>query len=128
MGFARMKLTPSLTAAVPAALMAALIAAALTGAGPAAAAAHRAGIARAGAAGTISTIAGGVGGPGQATKVALILGFSSRVCGVSSGSGHAYIGASTMVREVTPGTSQLSTPMGTGDAAPLGDGGPAQKA
>jgi hypothetical protein len=91
---------------------------------------HRAGagIARAGAAGTISTIAGGVGGPGRATKVALALGFSTRVCGVSAGGGHAYIGASTLVREVTPGTSQLSTPIGTGDLAPLGDGGPAQKA
>ncbi|HEX4063485.1 MAG TPA: hypothetical protein VHY58_20925 [Streptosporangiaceae bacterium] len=61
-------------------------AAVLAGAGQAAAAAHPgvAGGRQPGAAGVISTVAGGVGGPGMATRVAM------QPCGVTSGGGHVY--------------------------------------
>src|SRR5690348_14842961 len=109
----------------------ALAAAALAGAGPAAAA-HRDGAAapRAGQApaGTISTVAGGVGGPGRATKVALDVGLGASTCGVSFGTGHVYIGAAGTVRQVTPATDFLATPAGNANTGPLGDGGRATKA
>jgi hypothetical protein len=109
----------------------ALAAAALAGAGPAAAA-HRDGAAapRAGqaAAGTISTVAGGVGGPGRATKVALDVGLGASTCGVSFGAGHVYIGAADTVRQVTPASDFLVTPAGNANTGPLGDGGRATKA
>jgi sugar lactone lactonase YvrE len=110
--------------------MTALVAATLTGAGPATAATHQdvARIARAGPAGTISTVAGGVGGPGRATTVGLSAGGGFDICGVSFGGGHVYVGARGTVREVTPGTDQLTTPAGTGSTAPFGDRGPGQKA
>jgi len=96
------------------ALVAALAvgAAVLAGAGPAAAAAHPGspaapGVRRAVGAGVISTVAGGVGGPGRATKVAM------QPCGVASGGGHLYIGTETAVRQVNPATDWLTTPEGT---------------
>ena len=67
-------------------------------------------------AGVISTVAGGVGGPGRATAVAL------RPCGVAFGAGRLYIGGGASVRAVDPGTDRLTTPAGTGVAGPLGDG------
>jgi hypothetical protein len=57
----------------------------------------------------ISTIAGGVGGPGRATAIAL-----SRPCGLAFAAGRAFIGQSTMVRTVDPATDLLSTPAGVG--------------
>jgi ribulose-5-phosphate 4-epimerase/fuculose-1-phosphate aldolase len=108
----------------------ALAVAALAGAGPAAAA-HRGGAAaHAGQApaGTISTVAGGVGGPGRATKVALDVGLGASTCGVSFGAGHVYIGAAGTVRQVTPATDFLATPAGNANTGPLGDGGRAAKA
>jgi hypothetical protein len=115
--------------AAVAAAMTALVAVTLTGAGAATATTHQdvARIPHAGAAGTISTVAGGVGGPGPATEVALNVG-TFGICGVSFGSGHVYISAETTVREVTPGTDRLTTPAGTGNIAPFGDRGAGHKA
>ena len=77
---------------------------------------------RAALAGVISTAAGGVGGPGKATQVALT------PCGVSFADGHVYIGGGSTVRKVSELTDSLATPAGTGSTAPLGDGGPAARA
>ncbi len=95
------------------------------GAGPAAAASHLGasapGAPRA-AAGMISTIAGGVGGPGRATTVSLA------DCGVTFGRGSLYIADTSAVRQVTA-NDYLTTPAGTGvTAGPAGDGGPASRA
>ena len=100
----------------------ALVPAAVVAAGgtPAGAAAGVAGTAA--APGTISTIAGGVGGPAKATRVAL------RPCGVAAGGGYLYINATNTVRQVSANTDWLTTPAGTGTPAPLGDTGPAAKA
>jgi hypothetical protein len=68
----------------------------------------------------ISTVAGGVGGPAKATKVAL-----SNPGGVSFAGGRLYIADFRTVREVDPGTDRLTTPAGIGVSGPLGDGGPA---
>ncbi len=104
-------------AAVAVLIAAALTAAALAGAdGPAAAAAH------AGPSGTISTVAGGVGGPARATKMAL------SPCGVSFSGGALYIGDHGAIRKVKPGTDWLTTPAGAGVSEPPGDGGPATMA
>jgi sugar lactone lactonase YvrE len=64
----------------------------------------------------ISTVAGGVGGPGRATLVAVT------PCGVSFGAGHVYVSSFASVRKVDPGTDRLTTPAGTGVTGPLGDG------
>jgi trimeric autotransporter adhesin len=108
---------------VPAVVTAALAVTALTGAAPAGGAAHVDRGASQPAAGTISTVAGGVGGPAQATKVAV-----SVPCGVSAANGNVYIGAAGSLREVSPVTDHLTTPAGTGNSGPLGDGGKATKA
>ncbi len=73
----------------------------------------RAGAATAGtgqpvAAGTISTVAGGVGGPGPAKNVAVI------PFAVSYTGGSLYIASLTSVREVNTSTGYLTTPAGTG--------------
>ena len=112
----------------PALVVAALASAVLAGAGPAAAAAHSSGPAApgvrrpAGPAGVISTVAGGVGGPGQATKVGMI------PCGVAFGGGHLYIGADTAVRKMSLGSASLSTPAGTGALGSGSSGARAAKA
>ena len=113
-----------------------LVSAAVAVGGPAAAAAYPS-VVRAprgpdlGTAGVISTVAGGVGGPGNATSVALT------ACNVAFAQGHLYIADSTQgrlprssgaVREMSPGSSLLTTPAGTHAAGPLGDGGPATAA
>jgi trimeric autotransporter adhesin len=103
----------------------ALIPAAVVAAGgtPADAATQPAGVARTAAApGTISTIAGGVGGPAKATRVAL------RPCGVATGGGYLYVNAGNTVRQVNANADWLTTPAGTGSPAPLGDTGPAAMA
>ena len=90
---------------------------------PAGAAGSASASAAASTAGVISTVAGGVGGPARATRVALA------PCGVSFGAGHLYIAASSVVRQVSPGTDRLTTPAGTaGDGGPLGDGRRATRA
>jgi hypothetical protein len=73
-------------------------------------------------AGVISTLAGGVGGPARATRVAL------SHCGVAFSAGFVYAGARDAVRKVSLRTGWLTTPAGTGSAGPLGDGGPAARA
>ncbi|HET7247962.1 MAG TPA: hypothetical protein VFJ07_24355 [Streptosporangiaceae bacterium] len=81
-----------------------------------------AGAAVAASPGTISTVAGGVGGPGRATNVPI-----TDPCGVSVANGLLYIADNTTVRQVDS-TDRLTTPAGTGASAPLGDGGPAASA
>src|SRR5215469_6529031 len=118
--------TSNVRRGVPA-LVAALASAAVAGGSPAVAAAYTGGTAarepdHTATAGVISTIAGGVGGPGKATKVALF-----NPCGVSFGAGRLYIGDNS-VRRVNPQTDRLTTPAGTGNTGPIGDGGPAAQA
>ena len=90
--------------------------------GRAAAQAHQRAGAGPAAAGTIATVAGGVGGPAKATKLFL------EACGVTAGGGSLYIGDVNSVRTVNPGTDALTTTAGTGVSDPLGDGGPATRA
>jgi hypothetical protein len=98
----------------------ALVVTALTGAGQAAATAHPK--VRAGLAGVISTVAGGVGGPGTATGVAMV------PCGVSFADGHLYIGTGSAVRKMSTSSDRLTTAAGTGVTGQFGNGGPAAKA
>src|SRR5215831_10254235 len=74
-------------------------------------------------AGVISTLAGGVGGPGSGPGVAV-----AAPCGVTFRAGSFYAGDSGSVRKVTQATAFLTTPAGTGTFGPLGDGGPATAA
>src|SRR5580704_10347218 len=90
----------------------------LAGGGPAVA-----GVRPALAAGDISTVAGGVGGPAMATAVSL------EACGVTFGNGHLYLAGSGTLRSVNPAGDGLTTPAGVGSGpAPLGDGGRATAA
>ena len=107
--------------------------AALAGAGRAQAAPDRGrpGAARSvtpAAAGVISTVAGGVGGPGRATTVALPAADLGGACGVSFHGGSLYVADFTTVRQVSARTDRLTTPAGTGALSPMGNGGPAAKA
>src|SRR5215467_12577015 len=129
MGIQRTAGISGLMRSVPALAVAVLGLVALAGTGSAAAAGHPGGAAAPGAghataAGLISTVAGGAGGPAKARDVAL-----GGLCGVSFGAGRAYFADSWAVREMNPQTTWLTTPAGTG-AGPgtLGDGGPASKA
>jgi trimeric autotransporter adhesin len=97
-----------------------LVAAAVGGGTPAGALAQPG--AASGAAGVITTIAGGVGGPGPATKVPV------DACGLLPAAGHLYIGSQTIIRQVSEQSSWLTTPYGYGGIGPLGDGGLASKA
>jgi hypothetical protein len=76
------------------------------------------------AAGIITTIAGGNGGPGPATKVAVTL-----PRGVSFAAGHLYV-SQWCVRKVSEATGWLTTPAGSScyGTGSLGDGGPAAQA
>jgi trimeric autotransporter adhesin len=116
--------------ALPATALAATSGPALAAAHPARSASTRA--TGAAVAGDISTVAGGVGGPGPATGVA-----TPSPCGVTFGGGALYAATSPMsfglsgtVREVSRATGRLTTPAGY--AGPgvggLGDGGPATAA
>ncbi len=67
-------------------------------------------VAQAAAAGIISTVAGGIGGPGPGVKVAL------NPCGVKFARGSLYIGAGG-VRQVDPRTGWLTTPLRQGIGA-----------
>jgi len=86
-----------------------------------------AGVQQAAVAGNITTVAGGVGGPDAGTAVSLGPG-QNNLCGITYGSGALYVADSDVVREVSPQTGRLTTPVGTGTAGPLGDGGPAASA
>jgi sugar lactone lactonase YvrE len=104
----------------------------LAGAGQAAArqASGRDSSGRAGA-GIISTVAGGVGGPGLGTQVPI-----SEPCLVTYATGTVYFGTHVVqdftgagaLRALNTTTDRLTTPAGTGTAGPQGDGGPAAKA
>ncbi|HLX49825.1 MAG TPA: hypothetical protein VKS82_15960 [Streptosporangiaceae bacterium] len=101
------------------------------GVGPASAASRQAG--QATAAGVISAIAGGVGGPGLARKVSLVpytqTVSNQSLCGVSYHAGVLYLGAGNMVRSVDTQTDMLGTPAGIGSAGPVPRmGSPAKKA
>jgi hypothetical protein len=74
------------------------------------------------AAGVISTLAGGVGGPGPARRVAL-----PDPCGLAVAAGNLYVADEGSVRKVS-GAGFLTTPAGTGAFGLLGDGGPAVRA
>ena len=123
---ARIQMRGRLHRSVPGLLVLALVTTgALAGAGPAAAARHGAALVRdvrvpwnaAGrsvAAGTISTVAGGLGGPAKGTKVALGV-----PCGVGYGAGSVYVASGTVVRKLDPATGEVATAAGTG----LGRGG-----
>jgi len=79
--------------------------------------------------GAISVVAGGAGGPGLATTVALSnTSAQARNCGVSYAGGSLYIGDSASVRAVSPGSDRLTTPAGAGATGPLGNTGPAARA
>jgi ribulose-5-phosphate 4-epimerase/fuculose-1-phosphate aldolase len=82
-------------------------------------------------AGTISTVAGGVGGPGTATSVPMT------PCNVTSGGGHLYIadnenkirtGLAGAIREMSPSSSRLTTPYGSYVSGPSGNGAKASTA
>src|SRR5579871_1715069 len=83
--------------------------------------------------GTISTVAGGVGGPAVATGVNLgvstpIAGTTSSPCGIAFGSGQLLVADSWTVRSIDPATGRLTTPVGTAASGPFRDGGPAAAA
>jgi len=111
----RSRLRPALVVAVAAGVLA-------VGAGQASAAPGLRAAARPGAAspaGTITTVAGGVGGPARATTVPVY-----GPLGVTFGAGHVYIAAGTVVRAVNPRHDWLTTPAGTGTPyPPIGNGG-----
>src|SRR6516162_8259492 len=81
-------------------------------------------------AGTVATVAGGVGGPAAATSVNLgvstpIAGTASSPCGVSFAAGQLLVADNWTVRSIDPVSGQLTTPAGTAASGPFGDGGPA---
>ena len=80
-------------------------------------------------AGVIATVAGGVGGPGPATQVAIDF-----PCSVTSAGRHLYVGDG-LVQKVDEATGWLTTPAGGvrrqavfAEHVPLGNGGPAEEA
>jgi hypothetical protein len=79
------------------------------------------GVSRA-AAGVITTVAGGVGGPAKATTVGVNL-----PCGVAfdASTGTMYASSQDTVHAVKPQTDRLTPVAGNGSLGPQGDGGPA---
>jgi hypothetical protein len=71
------------------------------------------------AGGIISTVAGGVGGPGPAPSVAV------SPCGVDWAGGWLYLGDGSMVRRVSAATGALTTVAGDNAAGPVDDSGAA---
>src|SRR5215470_10357894 len=116
---------PAAVASALALVSAASAAALAWGGGPARA--GSAGVRPAALAGDITTVAGGAGGPGAGTEVSLGLG-QNAVCGITYSSGALYVADSDVVRKVDPQSGGLTTPVGTGTAGPLGDGGRAASA
>src|SRR5438552_6896372 len=68
------------------------------------------------AAGVISTVAGGVGGPAKATRLALL-----GPCGVTSSAGSVYVGDGLALRKINPRRDWLTTPAGNGISGPIFD-------
>ncbi len=54
--------------------------------------------------------------------------YRSYPCGLAFSGGSVYVADTSSVRRVNPRTGGLSTPAGTGEAGPLGDGHPATRA
>ena len=79
------------------------------------------------AGGTLSTVAGGVGGPGPARSVAMVNACGLRAAGASLyiGTGAGNIGLGSALRRVNVVTGALTTVAGNGAAGPVGDGGAA---
>ncbi|HEY2308759.1 MAG TPA: hypothetical protein VGI05_23040, partial [Streptosporangiaceae bacterium] len=69
------------------------------------------------AAGVISTVAGGVGGPAKATDVGPFA-----PCGVSYSAGSVYAADGSALRKINPRTDWLTTPAGNGIVGPAFDG------
>ncbi|HEY3955986.1 MAG TPA: hypothetical protein VGM53_21650 [Streptosporangiaceae bacterium] len=79
----------------------------------------------AGPAGTISAVAGGVGGPGPGTTVSLEQYYEDSACGVSAAGNSLYVGDGLVLRKISESTGRLTTPAGTGVEFGLpGNGGP----
>jgi hypothetical protein len=66
--------------------------------------------------GTALTVAGGVGGPGTATKLGI------KPCGLALGSGGLYLSEGAVVRRLGPVTDQLTAVAGVGTAGISADG------
>ena len=94
----------------------------LAGANSAPAAAGHTGGGSATAAGIISTVAGGAGGPAKATQVSL------SPYGVFNGTGGLYLADYGSIALVNPQTDQLTPVAGTGVPGPVGDKGAATRA
>jgi len=69
------------------------------------------------AAGVISTVAGGVGGPAKATRASLF-----EPCGVAFSAGSVYVGDLLALRKINARTDGLTTPAGNGISGPVFDG------
>jgi hypothetical protein len=72
--------------------------------------------------GTITTVAGGVGGPGPATSIPF------GICPISVAGGALYAGDGAVVRRIDTRTGWLTTPAGDGTSGTRGNGGPAADA
>jgi hypothetical protein len=72
--------------------------------------------------GTITTVAGGVGGPGPATGIPIA------TCPISVTGGALYAGDGGAVRRIDTRTGWLTTPAGDGTGGTRGNGGPATDA
>ncbi|HEX4091900.1 MAG TPA: hypothetical protein VHZ33_24570 [Trebonia sp.] len=103
----------------------AVVASGLAGAGGSARAGTGAGVSPlpgADSGGIISTVAGGVGGPGPATSVAM------SPCGLRMAGGSLYIGDDSTVRRVSAATDALTTVAGDWATGPADDSGAAVSA
>jgi hypothetical protein len=72
--------------------------------------------------GTITTVAGGVGGPGPATTIPF------GICPISVAGGALYAGDGALIRRINTRTGWLTTPAGDGTSGTRGSGGPATDA
>jgi len=72
--------------------------------------------------GTITTVAGGVGGPGPATSIPL------GICPISAAGNALYTGDGAVIRRIDTRTGWLTTPAGDGTSGTRGNGGPAADA
>jgi hypothetical protein len=77
-------------------------------------------------AGEITTVAGGVGGPGLATKMGLAYWPGEYPCATATHSGDLFVTDGASIRKISASTDRLTTPVGTGTlAGALGNGSPA---
>jgi hypothetical protein len=70
------------------------------------------------AAGTISTVAGGIGGPATGSTVSL-----SDPAGVTYAGGAVYIASGTTVRKLNPASGYMTNVAGDGKTSPMGGNG-----